>query len=237
MAKHFEKLLAIGGLNGEVEALQTLLAELGDEPIDAVTVVGDLGAPWSKADTHRAIFRTLGRSGLAAFWVPGPNDAPLADYLRESYNIEIAFPKLRGVNATVAICPDHVLFAGIGGEIADDPEVVRSEEALIRYPGWEAEYSLKVVGEFKDYPTVFLFATRPQHKGLRESGSEVLAELINTYRPRIVVTAGDEPAEERLGKSLVVVPGRLDRGSYALVDFHGSTVEFGTVGAAAGVGN
>jgi Icc-related predicted phosphoesterase len=231
VAKHFQKLLAVGDLNGEVEALETLLEELGDEPIDAVTVVGDLGAPWSKADVYRALFKTLGRSGLAAFWVPGKNDAPLSDYLRESYNMEVAYPKLRGVHATAAVGPDHVLFAGIGGEIDDDPDAVRSEEALIRYPGWEAEYSLKVVGEFKDYEKVFLFTTRPRHKGLHEDGSEVLAELINTYRPRIVVTAGDEPAEERLGTSLLVTPGRLDRGRYALIDLHGSAVELGTRGA------
>src|SRR5439155_9675288 len=129
---------------------------------------------------------------------------------------------------TAVIGPDHVLLAGIGGEIVDDPETLRSEEALIRYPGWEAEYRLRVVGEFKDYPKVFLFATRPAHKGLHEPGSEILAELINTYRPRLVVTTG-EPSEERLGKSLVVSPGRLDQGSYALLDLHNSAVEFGAV--------
>jgi Icc-related predicted phosphoesterase len=229
MAKHIQRVLALGGISGDPDLLENLFDQLGDEPNDAVAVVGDLGAPRSKAETSLALFQVLGHAGVYSFWVPGPNDAPLADYLRESYNMEISYPKLRGVHATAAIGPDHVLFAGIGGEIVDDPETPRSEEALIRYPGWEAEYSLKVVGEFKDYPKVFLFATRPAHKGLHEPGSEVLAELINTYRPRIVVTAGDEPSEERLGKSLVVSPGRLDQGSYALVDFHNSAVEFGTV--------
>ena len=229
MAKHIQKVLALGGINGDADLLENLFDELADEPIDAVAVVGDLGAPWSKADTYRALFKALGRADVAAFWVPGANDAPLADYLRESYNLEIAYPKLRGVHATAAVGPDHVLFAGIGGEIRDDPETLRTEEALIRYPGWEAEYCLKVVGEFKDYPKVFLFTTRPAHKGLHDPGSDVLAELVNTYRPQIVVTAGDEPSEERLGKSLVVSPGRLDRGSYALIAFHNSRVEFGTV--------
>lgn len=235
MAKHIQKVLAVGGMNGEVDLLGNLFEELGDEPIDAVTVVGDLGAPWSKADTYRALFKALGLADLAVFWIPGPNDAPIGDYLRESYNIEIAYPKLRGVHATAALGPDHVLFAGMGGEIADDPDAVRSEEALIRYPGWEAEYRLKVVDEFKDYAKVFLFTTRPAHKGLRESGSGVLAELIKTHRPRIVITGGDEPSEERLGTSLVLSPGRLDRGRYALIDFHNASVEFGTVAARASV--
>jgi Icc-related predicted phosphoesterase len=235
MAKHIQKVLAVGSINGEVELLENLFEELDDEAIDAITVVGDLGAPWSKADTFRALFKALGHADLPAFWIPGTNDAPISDYLHESYNMEIAYPKLRGVHATAAIGPDHVLFAGIGGEIVDDPQTVRSEEALIRYPGWEAEYRLKVVGEFKDYAKVFLFTTRPAHKGLHEPGSGVLAELINTYRPRIVVTSGDEPSEERLGTSLVLSPGRLDQGRYALIDVQSSVVEFGTVGARASV--
>jgi Icc-related predicted phosphoesterase len=70
---------------------------------------------------------------------------------------------------------------------------------------------------------------------LHEPGSEVLAELVNTYRPRIVVTASDEPSEERLGTSLVLSPGRLDRGRYAFIDFHNAAVEFGTVAAHASV--
>ncbi|MDX6408506.1 MAG: uncharacterized protein QOE13_1577 [Gaiellaceae bacterium] len=231
MVKHIQRVLALGGINGDVDRLENLFDELDDQPIDAVAIVGDLGAPWSKAENYRALFKALGQADLAAFWVPGANDAPLGDYMRESYNMEIAYPKLRGVHATAAIGPDHVLFAGIGGEIADDPDTLRSEEALIRYPGWEAEYRLKVLAEFKDYRKVFLFATRPAHKGLHEAGSEVLAELVNTHRPRFVVAAGDEPSEERLGTSVVVSPGRLDRGSYALIDFRGSDVEFGTVAA------
>jgi Icc-related predicted phosphoesterase len=235
MAKHIQKVLAVGGLNGRHELVENLLAELSDEPIDAVTIVGDLGAPWSKADAYRALFKALGHADLPAFWIPGTNDAPLGDYLRESYNMEIAYPKLRGVHGTAAIGPDHVLFAGIGGEILDDPETVRSEEALIRYPGWEAEYRLKVVGEFKDYQKLFLFTTRPAHKGLHEPGSEVLAELINTYRPRFVVTGGAEPSEEDLGKSIVLCPGRLDQGQYALIDFLDAAVEFGTIAERASV--
>ena len=105
MAKHIQKVLAVGGTNGEVGLLENLFEELRDEPIDAVALVGDLGAPWSEADTYRALFKALGHADLAAFWIPGPNDAPLGDYLRESYNMEVAYPKLRGVHATAAISP------------------------------------------------------------------------------------------------------------------------------------
>ena len=65
---------------------------------------------------------------------------------------------------------------------------------------------------------MFLFTTPPAHKGLHEPGSEVLAELIKTYNPRVAVIGGERAAQARLGDTLVVCPGRLDRGEYAIVD-------------------
>jgi Icc-related predicted phosphoesterase len=225
----------VAGINGETRPLEQLFAELPESAADAIAVVGDLGAPWSKADTYRAIFRVLGESHRPTFWVPGPTDAPLRDYLRESYNMEIAFPSLHGVHGTVALGPGEVLFAGMGGEIHDDPETIRAEEAVLRYPGWEVEYRLKVIREFDAREQVFLFTTPPAHKGLREPGSEVLAELIKTYDPGLVIVAGAEPAQEELARTLVVRPGRLDHGHYALVDLRDRSVEAATLAQQAAV--
>jgi Icc-related predicted phosphoesterase len=82
MAQGVRKLVAVAGIGGEVDSLEQLL--LSERGADAVAVVGDLGAPWSKADTYRAIFRALGEGNRPTFWVPGRIDAPLGDYLRES---------------------------------------------------------------------------------------------------------------------------------------------------------
>jgi Icc-related predicted phosphoesterase len=68
---------------------------------------------------------------------------------------------------------------------------------------------------------VLLFATPPAHQDLRRPGSEVLAELVNDYRPRLVIVAGDEPSNQFLGSALVVCPGRLEQGQFALVDLGG----------------
>ena len=223
MSREVRKLLAIGGVNGAVDTLEQLLSQLHDQSVAAVAVVGDLGAAWTKADTYRAIFKALGHAGKPAFWVPGPVDAPLGDYLLECYNMETVYPHLRGLHGTFALArigPNQFLFAGMGGEIVDDPDAVRSEEALLRYPAWEVEYRLKVLSQVKEHPKVFLFTTRPAHKGLREPGSEALAELIKTYNPRLVVVSGEGASEERLAKTIIVCPGRLDRGLYSLVDLH-----------------
>jgi uncharacterized protein len=225
MTRRIRTLLAIGSIRGEVEPLGRLLGKANDLGADSVAVIGDLGAAWSKADTYREIFRTLGESALPTYWAPGPTDAPAYEHLREAHSMEIVFPSLRGVHGTAAEPDGHHLFAGMGGEIADDPDTLRNEESLLRYPGWEAEYRLKVIREFKERQMVFLFTTPPAHKGLHEPGSEIVAELINTYRPRVVIAGGEEPRELKIGTSLVVCPGRLDRGQYGLVDLSGLTVE------------
>jgi Icc-related predicted phosphoesterase len=225
MARRLRRLLLAGPVNGATDALEQLLQEVSEDEIDLIALVGDLGAPWSKPDTFREIFRLLGEHGRPAYWIPGPTDAPLRQYLREAYNMEIAFEHLHGVHGTVALASPHVVVAGMGGEIVDDPDVIRGEEALLRYPGWEVEYRLKVVRELEELQRIFMFTTRPAHKGLGEEGSEVLAELIKTYRPRVAVVGGDSPAEETLGTTLVVSAGRLDRGHYAIVDLGGPTAE------------
>jgi uncharacterized protein len=220
MTRRTGKLLALGQIRGDVESLERLLHELPET--DAVAIVGDLGAPFSREDTYRAIFKTLGDADRTAFWVPGPNDAPLRDYLRESANMEVVFPFLHGLHGTAALGPGgHFLFAGMGGEVHDDPDTMPAEEAILRYPGWEVEYRLKIVREFDELEKVLVFATPPAHKGLHEPGSEILAELIKTYRARVAVVGGDQPAQELLGRTLVVCPGSVARGEYALVDLLG----------------
>jgi uncharacterized protein len=229
MARRLRRLLVAGPLNGATDTLELLLGQVAEDEIDLIAVVGDLGAPWSKPETFRSIFRTLGENGLPAFWIPGHTDAPLSQYLREAYNMEITFDHLHGVHGTVALASPHIVVAGMGGEIVDDPDAIRGEEALLRYPGWEVEYRLKAVRELEELQRIFMFTTRPLHKGLGDGGSEVLAELIKTHRPRVAIVGGESPAEETLGTTLVVSPGRLDRGHYAIVDLGGPTAEARTM--------
>jgi Icc-related predicted phosphoesterase len=241
---HLRRIVAIGEIRGAVETLEGVLADIeqadgdtGDEDT-AVAVVGDLGVAWSKATRIARSSRALGATRLPTFWVPGPIDAPVRKYLSEAHAIEVASPTLHGVHGTFGYGPGYFTFAGMGGQIVDDPHTIRIEEATLKYPGWEAEYRLKVLRELQqdEHPTVLLFWTPPAHKGLQTAGNEVLAQLVSTYRARVVVTAGERPVHEWLGTSLVVCPGRLDEGNYAVIDVRGSpTVNERRVGAEAPV--
>jgi Icc-related predicted phosphoesterase len=199
-----------------------MLEAVGQDEAQALALLGDLGAE-GEVREYAAILRTVGRANLPAFYIPGPGDAPFGKYLREAHNTEVVFPSMHGVHGTFALAPGYqLLFAGMGGEIVDDPHHEREELEQLSYPGWEVEYRLR---ELKDYPKVFLFGTPPAHKGLREGGSEVLAEVVKTYAPALVLTGGEGFHGEQLGTSLMVSPGTLSEGEYALVDLSEREVE------------
>jgi Icc-related predicted phosphoesterase len=210
---------------GSASAVERLAAAAEQRDADAIAVVGDLSSGGA-ADGYRTLFHALAATGRPAYWVPGPGDAPLGTYVREAHAIEATHPNLRGVHGTAALAPGgHVVIAGLGGQIDDDPGGERDEETRLRYPRVEAEYRLEVLEELDEHERVLLFWSRPAHKGLGVGGSETVAELISTYRPRLVVCDGGRGTETLGKRSLVVAPGSLRDGHYALVDLRRHDVE------------
>lgn len=231
MIKRVTRVLCAARPSGSVHAIESLHRIADDRDAQAIVVVGDLGVGGRRRDGYRALFRALAGDERPAYWVPGPGDAPIADYLRETHNAEVVHPFLRSVHGTVAFAPGHLLVAGLGGEISDDLEAPREELDRLRYPRWEAEYRLKLLGELGEHDRMLVFATPPAHKGMDAPGSDVVAELIGTWRPRIVVCPGPRPPAV-LGTSLVVAPGSLGEGHYAVADLSAREVEFGELVAA-----
>jgi Icc-related predicted phosphoesterase len=227
MSGSVRRVLAVADPRGDAAKLEQVVKEVDRNHADAIALVGGLTGDGDKREAYRAVFKTLGKARVQSFWVPGADDAPIAGYLRESYNIEMVFPFLHGIHGTIALSPDYLLFAGMGGDISDDPDLEREERDALRYPGWEVEYRLKILRELShEYQKVFMFSAIPAHKGLDEPGSEVLAELIKTHRPRVALIAGGEGVrKELLAKTLVVFPGSLARNEYAVVNVRERTVE------------
>jgi Icc-related predicted phosphoesterase len=224
-SQQITRILCAAEPRGDAAAVERLLQTAAERQPHAVAIVGDLAAGGTRA-SHRALFGALGAGGLPTFWVPGPCDAPVAHYLREAHDMGIVHPMVHGVHGTAALAPDgHLVFAGLGGEIDDDPDAQREEVDRLRYPRWEAEYRLRIIGDFDQQP-VLLFATAPAHKGRDVPGSEVVAELAATYRARLLVCSG-EPMTEMIGRTLVVAPGSLASGRFAVVDLHTREVETG----------
>ena len=228
-SEHVNRILCAADPNGSVDAIERLLATADEDGVDAIALLGDIG---ERGDGHRAVFRALARARCPVFWVPGSGDAPIEHYLHEAFTIEMAFPLLRGVHGTAAFGPGGLLLAGFGGEIDDEPRHFRDERNKLSYPRWEAEYRLKVLGEFDYNELVLLFWAAPAPKGLELRGSGAVAELIGTYRPRLALCAGEHRVEA-LGRSLVVAPGRLRDGHCAVADLHERTAELRELGTSA----
>jgi len=221
------RVLCAADTRGSAEAVDALVRAAADLDVQAIALVGDLsGAGGDRPGDYRSVFRVLGRAAHDTYWVPGPSDAPVEDYLREAHNIEVVHPFLHGVHGTAAFAPGTVLVAGFGGEVDDDPAAPRDELQRLRYPRWEAEYRLKLLQrELSEHEQlILLFSTPPAHKGRETGGSEALAELAVTNRARLVVCGG-EPGSMMLGRTLVVAPGRLVDGGYAIADLHARTAE------------
>lgn len=223
--KRIARILCISSPRGDGDAIAALGTTVADGHVDAVCVAGNLAGAGRPADAYRAVFRALAGLELPVYWVPGRDDAPVGDYLREAYNMELVFGRLRGVHGSAALTPDgHTVVAGLGGEVVDHPEAAREEIATLRYPRWEAEYRLKVLRDFDEHRLILLFATPPAHKGLGIGVSEALAEVVATYRARLCVCAGRRGTEV-IGRTLIVAPGEVGEGLYAIADLEAHEAE------------
>jgi uncharacterized protein len=229
-SQHLNRILCAGQPGDSSDGAERILEAASGAAAEAIALIGDLA---HDPDGYLDLFRTLGRAPQPVYWVPGAGDAPVDRYLEASYNIEVAFPTVRGLHGTAAFAPDtEVVFAGIGGEISDNLDTAREEQSRLRYPRWEAAYRLKVLDLLDYNELVMLFATSPAHKGHNTPGSEAVTELIGTYRPRLVVCGGPRRVQI-LGTSLVVAPGGLADGHYALAELHPGTAELVELSVAA----
>lgn len=223
------KILAAAEPRGDVEAVRQLAREANNLGAHAVALLGTLTPKGAQPREYGRLLKALAEADLPAFYIPGPEDAPFAEFLREAAHFEIVLPHIHGVHGTFAMSPHYVLFCGMGGTIDDNPHTERDEISSVRYPSWEAEYRLKFLRELKDYEKIFLFTTSPAHKGLREPGSSILAEMIKTYNPRAVIVSGREPRHVMIANSLVITLGSLAEGSYSLIDLRNHEVTCGTL--------
>jgi len=202
MRRTVRHILATSNPMGDLEALEKFVKVTPDIGADAVAVIGNLMPKTAKSRDYAAFFRILSETHLPTAYIPGPEDAPIWEYLREAANTELVRPEMRSVHETFTFWKGPYLVA---------------------------EYHLKTLWELKDYPKIFLLHTRPFHEGLGEGGSHEVAHLIKAHNPLLVVVAGKGQRHEKLGASWVVVPGDLFEGEYSLLDLRFRKLEAGNV--------
>lgn len=175
-------------------------------------------------------FRMLNDLRVPCFVVPGKNDAPERFFLQAAFSAEIVNRNVYMVHRSFAPVARNFVVAGFGGEITDG---AREHTLLLMYPGWEAQFSLDFVRHL-DQEKILLFHTPPEEEfedGEAGRGHEIVSQIIKTYRPRFVACSRSGGQKGRLwvGDTLVVCPGRLAQGEYAVVDIAERKVWFGNL--------
>jgi hypothetical protein len=81
------RLVCAADPGGSTEAIAAVVGAAERDDAQAIAVVGTLGAGVASPESQRAVFRALAAARRPVFWVPGPDDAPVATYLREAHSI------------------------------------------------------------------------------------------------------------------------------------------------------
>jgi len=172
----------------------------------------------------------LGALNLPCYIVPGQLDAPERLFLQASVNHEVVAPTLAQVHRSFAPLGRNFVVAGFGGRLTAEK---REAVWAVEYPFWEAEFSFDFLQRL-DQERILLFHTPPAgtdldlHRG-KHIGAQVVNTLIKAYHPKFVFCgeALDGQGKAMIGSSLVVNPGPLADGYYAVLDTREKQVYFG----------
>jgi Icc-related predicted phosphoesterase len=249
------KILAVSDLFEEFAFVDRLPEVIRGAGVDAVVFTGNiLRADQREAEWRRALaegrppraeqpevarerdndaqslnrfFRLLSSLGVPACLVPGRTDAPERLFLQAACNAEIVAARVYNVHRSFAPLGSNWIVAGFGGEITEEE---RDHTFFLRYPGWEAQFSLEFLRHL-DQDRILLLHTPPadELEGRPTGGHQIVSHILKTYSPAFAFCAS--PASRRgkltLGNTLVVFPGRLADGDYAILDTRERTVAFG----------
>jgi hypothetical protein len=215
--EHLNRILCAADPAGSVSTIERLLAAADDHDVDAIALLGDLGdLRGERTNGYSASFHALARASRPVFWVPGAADVPFESYLREAFNIETAFPSLRGVHGTAAATAGGALFAGLEARST----TIRVGTAM------SSGGSHIHVGRRSTASRCLVSSTTtswrccsgpPRAQRPRAAGQRGRRRADRHYRPRVAVCSGDRNVAS-LGRSTTVAPGSLRTRHYAVAD-------------------
>lgn len=251
------KILAISDFHGESGLMDNLVVKIKENSPDLIVFTGDVvkgharGDEWLSAQKegreplqdkdeiqneknedfklYDEFYDKLHTLNIPVLCIPGNMDSPedrffsylLGKYMRT--NIKVAQENI--------FEKDGYLISGMGGEIT-----INSKEDffVLQYPEYDAKFALR---RFKYAPQkkVLLLHSPPKgqldlDKGKHKSDNTV-NKLIRDVNPEIVFCGHAHKAQgtEQIGGTLVVNPGALKYGYFAVVDTETKKVDFRTV--------
>ena len=219
------RVLACAHLDGELDRLRDLERAVEEERPELLVFAGSALAPGRAAEKGAAqslhhVLRTLADLPCPVAIVPGEHDAPESRVLPIVTALEWTESHLHCVHG-MPLPMGELAIAGFGGRVTEHE---REVDQALRYPGWEVEYRMAFLSQVDQPLLLLVFHNPPAHVRDLEpldgdrGGSEVVTELIGTWKPGVAVVAGPRPGQGMHGTTVIVSPGRLDRGEYAVFD-------------------
>ncbi|MFW6113665.1 MAG: metallophosphoesterase [Actinomycetota bacterium] len=252
------KILAIGDMHGNLQALKKVSDDVGLWKPDLVVFCGDIihgddrEEEWARARREgRRPDREMLASGderdrkiycdflelLSGFQgtvriIPGHVDAPYALFLEELLKRRDRYPHVLPVHHSFTNTGRDFVLAGFGGEITDGD---RDDEVLVRFPAWELRYCMDALKHLSQEPVLLThvppLAERVDLQDGEHVGSAFLRRLIEEIKPAYAFCGHAHSAQgmEEICETLVINPGALTQGNYAILNTRKETVRFDTV--------
>jgi len=252
------KILAISDWHGKEKVLSQLASAIKGLSLDAVVFTGDIlqwrakCSEWANArkenrkpqadlpeikeeiEENAKVYTTFYKSmidlDLPVFCIPGNVDAPATQYWRLAFDAVEENPKLRIV---------HTSFSGLGGFFVNGFGGELCEEEgedffVLRYSRHDIEPFIRFLSIIS---ALKIILTHPPPVGSldtddgKHKGSRAVNHLINGCRSAWLFCGHAHAARgyELIGRCMVVNPGALKNGFYALIDTDTSAVELKTL--------
>ncbi len=253
------KILAISDWHGKEAILSELTLAIKGLPLDLVVFTGDIlqwkakCSEWANAkrenrlpqsdlpeikeeieknvQLYRTFYQTAKDIHLPFFTIPGNVDSPLPQYIKIGWEQMKQNRNLHMIHSNLYIMNDEVAVSGFGGEVT---EKEKEDFFVLQFPRWEIEFGLSFLSSFS-HSKIVLAHTPPigtlDIDDGRHKGSNVINDLIQSFRPLWVFCGHAHGARgnELIGECMVVNPGALKNGFYALVDTEEKKVKLKTV--------
>lgn len=180
-------------------------------------------------DTYRRFIEEVGRFQGTVRIVPGHRDAPLSAFLRVVLKDAAAGSQVGLVHQSFINVGRDFVLVGFGGDITEDE---RETEVVNCFPGWELSPFLEILEHLPQDP-ILLTHYPPLAETIdlvdgAHVGSPLLREMIDRHRPAYVFCGHTHSSQgiEAIGRTVVVNPGSLALGNYAIVNTRKETVRF-----------
>jgi Icc-related predicted phosphoesterase len=178
-------------------------------------------------NTYQTFFPSLNKIGVPVIVIPGNMDAPESLFFSHLFDYEMSWNNIKLVQENIFFY-NEFFFSGFGGEITEN-ELER--DFVLQYPVKKACFFMRKFYYLKG-KKILMLHTPPKSKLDFEKGTHKgffgINKLIEWLKPDFVFCGHAHRArgEEWLGKSLVINPGPLKDGYFALLDTEEPNVQF-----------